>query len=793
MSKPRALDPSQLRWHFDEALLDFSTTSDVEASAGIVGQPIALEALRFGLATDAPGQNVYVRGITGTGRMSMVRAMLAELEPKARNRRDRCYVHHFKQPDRPRLLTLPAGDGPRLRRQMQQHAEYIAKGLKKALESSTIESEREALRQKTQKEINELTAPLEKKLEDAGLKIVNINNGQNPQTALFPTVDGEPVPPDQFRKLAGEGKVTEEQLKQYEDSIEAHQAEFQAIAKEATGLFREGMEALREFNEAQARQLLEEQFKKTREQFPQKATGCFLDEVIDHVVEQRLHSDDDEQPSPKLIYGVNVVCTRDDEEDSPVVSETTPTMASLIGSADPEWTSRGRPVFNYQSLRAGALVHADGGYLILDARDVLVEPGAWKMLMRSLRTGCVEIVPSDIRGPFAGPSIQPEPIDINVRVILIGDSRLYYLLDQADQDFSDLFKVLADFNSEMERSEESVLQYARVLAGLAEKEDLRPFSAGAVAALAEHGARIAARGGKITARFGRISDIAREAEFLAGEDGSETVQREHVRETVRRTKFRASLPSQRFQELMRDGTIRVQTSGEQVGQINGLAVINAGPLTYGFPSRITATIGPGRAGVIDIEAEAKMSGNIHKKGFAILGGCLRYLLKTDHPMAFSASLAFEQSYGGIDGDSASGAEICCLISALTDLPINQGFAMTGAIDQHGAIQAIGGVNEKIEGFYDACRATGDETRHGVLIPAANADDLMLRADVVEACESGDFAVYAVADVREAMTLLMDRPAGEPDGDDNYPEGSILYLAKREARAYWKESEGNRDK
>jgi ATP-dependent Lon protease len=446
-----------------------------------------------------------------------------------------------------------------------------------------------------------------------------------------------------------------------------------------------------------------------------------------------------------MLYGVNVICSHDPDS-NPVVTENTPTVQNLLGSVEPELIGNSRMVTNYRGIRAGALVHADGGYLILNAYDVLSEPGSWRMLMRVLRTGSVEIVPSDLGWPLITQSLKPQAIDISVRVILIGSSRLFYQLDQVDQDFTNLFK-----------------------------------------ALAEHGARIASRKGKITARFGRIADIVREASFLATKAGAALVGREHVEQTIIRNKYRASLPSTRFQELIHDGTIMVQTQGSVVGQINGLAVINAGQLSYGFPARITATIGAGQAGVLNIEGAAALSGNIHTKGFHILGGLLRHLLDSDHPLTFSASIAFEQSYGGIDGDSASGAEICCLISALTGVPIRQELAMTGAIDQHGHIQAIGAVNEKIEGFFDACKSIGLNDRQGIVIPWSNAGDLMLRVDVVAACAAGHFQIHAVKTVNEALEVLTGKEAGQPGSDGTYPEDFLLGLAQLKATEFWRKT------
>jgi len=382
------------------------------------------------------------------------------------------------------------------------------------------------------------------------------------------------------------------------------------------------------------------------------------------------------------------------------------------------------------------------------------------------------------------PSIKPEPIPVKVKVILLGDSSVYYMLDRYDPDFGQLFKVLADFDSEIEREPGGVRKYAEVLSRIAQEEDLPPYDRSAVAGLAEHGARIASRNSKLTSQFGRVADIAREAAFLARKAGRELVEGEDVENAVHNTKSRGDLPSRRFREMLADGSIQVATTGGVVGQVNGLAVISAGPLTYGIPARITASIGAGSAGIVDIEGRSQLSGAIHTKGFNILVGLLRNLLRTDHPLAFSASLAFEQSYGGIDGDSASGAEICCLLSALTGIEIRQSFAMTGAVDQKGHLQIIGGVNEKIEGFFDTCKDIGLTGDQGVIIPLSNVGHLMLRQDVVDACARKEFKIHAVETVMEALEILTGVPTGKRGEDGAYPEGTLLHTAVERAYEFW---------
>jgi len=784
LSKPYSLSPDLLRWHVDEDKLTFKSTAEVNPAERIIGQPVAMEAMRFGVESDAPGQNIYVRGSSGTGRTSLVVALLAELKPQARRRLDRCYVHNFLQPDRPRLITLPAGQGPVLRRQVKDLAEFIENRLLETLDSEPTKSRRDAIGERTQEEIQGITTPLEQELKTNELALVRLHSGPVARTVIFPLIDGRPIPPEEIAKLLKAEKLTQADLDAFEEKIKQFAPRLQEVSHAANKTLQQGMQNVRQFIEDETRSTLQEFTASLLAEMPQEEVAAFIAELIDDVIENRLDAEAAQsQPPPQILYGVNVICTRDGDS-SPVVNEYTPTVMNLLGTVEPEFVGGGQMVTNYRGIRAGALVQADGGYLILNARDVLSEPGAWRMMMRTLRTGKLEIVPSELRWMMPMQSLKPQAIDISVRIIMIGSSYLYYQLDQVDQDFVDLFKVLADFNSEIERSELGISQYAGVVARICKEEELAHFDASGVAALAEHGARIASRKGKITARFGRIADVVREASFLARKSGDTLVNRGHVEETISRTRHRASLPSSRFQELIRDGTVMVQTRGSVVGQINGLAVINAGQLTYGFPARITATIGAGRAGVINIEGAASMSGAIHTKGFHILGGLLRHLMQTDHPLTFSASIAFEQSYGGIDGDSASGAEICCLISALTGVPIRQGLAMTGAIDQLGQIQAIGGVNEKIEGFFDVCRPQGLTEEHGVIIPKANAGDLMLRKDVLAACQKGDFHVYAVETVNQALEVLTGRTAGQPDDQGHFPEGSLLGLARSKATEYW---------
>lgn len=832
------LTVEQLRWRYDPQRLPFSDTRQVDAAQAELGQKDAIEALEFGLRCDAPGQNIYVRGVRSTGRLTMIQRLLKRLDLKTEGKRDRCYVHNFARPDRPRLIELSPGKGPAFARSMKELAAFVSSNLRKSFESEPLLSQRRSLEKQIQARAREITKPLESELEANQMAMVQVQQGPVTQTAIMPTVNKQPVPPEQLKEMIEKGEATEDLLKNYEEKLPEFQERLLEVTRQVSEVFIDGRKQMQNLVERSGRQLMESAAEPIRTHFrdcrsPDSAQHSpanpgsgtegagerdpiqvFLDEVIQDAIDVALSSDEELGESFEERYGVNVVLTHQEYRKRPVVEEIAPTFLNLMGTVEPSFGQDGRPESDYRGIRGGALLRADQGYLVLNVNDLVLEPGAWRALMRTLRTGHLEMVPPE--ASFLRPYlvVQPEPIKIKVRVILIGEYQMFYQLDQMDSDFRELFKVLVDIDDEIPRDDAGVMQYAYVVSRLAKENQLPPFDASAIARLAEHGARIVARENRLTARFGRIEDIAREASYLAAldhdldpgqvscqsadsessGDGTAMVEpdlivtAEHVTRAIARTKKRAGLPSRRFQEMVERRTIIVQTKGMEIGQINGLAVMRSGQLTYGFPARITASIGPGRAGIINIEGQAQMSGSIHTKGFHILGGLMRHLLHPEHPLAFSASLAFEQSYGGIDGDSASGAEVVCLLSSLTDVPIRQSMAMTGAIDQKGNLEAIGGVNEKIEGFFDACRYFGLSGEQGVVIPRANATDLMLREDVVEACAEGQFQVYAVDTIFEAIELMTGVPSGwnlgRPSSQQDYPKESVLGKAVAAARVFW---------
>ncbi|MHC5110741.1 MAG: Lon protease family protein [Planctomycetota bacterium] len=774
-----------LRWTCDPGVLDFETTQEVEPLTGVIGQEGAIDALKFGLAVHAPGQNIFVRGLTGTGRMTLVHRLLQEIKLECPNAQDRCYVHNFAQPDRPRLISLDRGSAGIFRRRIDALVNFVRDDLDQALSDKTLQVRREALEQETQQKVDAIVKPFEEKLREVQLALVSVKVGPAFQAVIFPSIDGKPVMPEEWQTLRAEKKISDEQAAEFEKHLTDHQSGLREVMNKVNAVRREFTTRVDGLREEAIRSILAPWVSNIVSEFDTPAVRLFLEEFVDEVAtappnQTKAPSLEDELRK----FRVNVLLRHDTKADCPIVIENTPTVGNLLGSIDHKMDRGNFGRTDHMMIRSGSILRADGGYLIIEARDVVREPGAWKVLLRTLRTGFLEIVPPEFSSAWYGSAITPEPIKVNFKVILLGDAGMYYALDEFDPDFPNTFKVLADFGSDIEQCPENIREYARVISRIANEEDLIPFDCSAVAALAEHGARISGKQTKLTTRFGRLADLAREASFIARQDSVNPVTHKEVRAAVQRSRDRASLPSRRFQELLSSGTIRMATAGTAVGQVNGLAVTQAGPLTFGFPARITATIGPGTAGVINIEREANLSGAVHTKGFYILGGLMRTLLRTDHPLAFDASIAFEQSYGGIDGDSASGAEICCLISALTEIPLRQDLAMTGAIDQVGNILAIGAANEKVEGFFDTCRNAGLSGTQGAIIPQANAGDLMLRLDVVKACRDGEFHVYAVSDVFEALELLTGLKAGRRGEDGQYPVDTVLGMSVIKAYEYW---------
>lgn len=781
----------RLRWRCPATSLDFSTTDDLRPTEGVVGQEAATEALRFGLSIDAHGQNVYVRGLTGSGRLTLVRDLLRTVQPGTPEGQDRCYVHDFARPDQPRLLTLPPGAGPRLKARVDELVRFVLEDLSDLVNTDGLRVRTHDVESAADREAERVSGPFDRALAAAGLALVGIESEDGTEPALVPVIDGAPTTFDDLDERVEAGSFDRAEADRLSAAAEGLEVQFQHVSAQVVRIRRKAQRTVRNLVRQEATRVLRDAIADIRRTWPQ--TDPWLDELV-HDASKNLASFE-EHPELAERYRINVLLATEPGGPRPVLIENVPTVQSLLGSIDPTSSEGPTPSAPHLGIHAGAVLRADGGTLILTARDVLSEPMAWSALMRTLRTGLIELSPQEsAQSTVRAPGVKPEPIPVNTKVVLVGEPDVWYALDDSDPDFPHLFKVLVDFDDVVPRDPTGIALYGGVIARIVRDEGLPAFTSGAVGALVEQGAREAETAGKLTARFGRIADVAREAAFLARQRGVRFVDRDDVDRALLAGQRRAELPGRKFREGVAQGRIRIRTQGWEVGEVNGLAVVEAGLVAQGFPTRITATVGAGTAGTVHVEREAELSGQIHTKGFLILRGLMRHLLRSGHPLAFDASITHEQSYGGIDGDSASGAEFCCLVSALTGLPVRQSVAMTGAIDQHGNVMPVGAVNEKIEGFFDVCALRGFEPGTGVIVPQANAAELQLRRDVANACAAGRFSVWAVDRIEQAMALLFEIEAGAVDPSDphaRYPHGSVLAQAVIRADQLWAASAPHR--
>lgn len=779
MAEIKGLEAGELYRGCDPESLPFETTGELEDVEGVIGQPRAVEAVSFGLGMPHRGYNLYALGSTGVGKHSLVRDFAEKRADQDPVPSDWVYVNNFEDSRKPRTMRLPAGTGAKLRDDMSRVIEELRTSLTGAFEGEDYQERRQAIEEEANEQSNQEFSDLRSRAQEKGLTMM-----QTPMGWVFaPVREGEVISPDEFNKLE------DEERERVEADIEELQQELQRVMRQMPRREREKQKRVRELNQEvadfAAGGLLDEL---RREHESLEEVLEYIDEVQSDLVEhaQEIVSSQEGQqqgqqqggPSSPLAptaarrYQVNVMVDNSGADRAPVVYEDNPTYQNLLGSV--EYTSQmGALITDFNLIRAGALHRANGGYLILDVRKLLMQPFAWEGLKRALSSGQLRVEsPGQAYGMVNMLSLEPEPVSMNVKVILLGDRMLYYLLSSADPEFGQLFKVAADFDEEMDRDGDNQLLYARLIGGMARQEGMKPFHRGAVARIIEHSSRMRSDAEKLSAHLQNLADVLRESDYWASENGNGTVGADDVERAIEAAIYRSDRMREKLQEQIQRDTLLIDTEGEEEGQINGLSVIGLGGFTFGSPSRITARIRMGRGQLIDIEREVKLGGAIHSKGVMILSGFLGARYAAERPLSLSASLVFEQTYGGVEGDSASSAELYALLSAISGLPIKQSLAVTGSINQHGEVQPIGGVNEKIEGFFDVCNSRGLTGEQGVLIPASNVKHLMLRKDVVDAVGRGEFHVYPVRDVDEGIELLTGVSAGEQDEEGNYPEESV---------------------
>src|SRR5437870_1861289 len=790
--KPVELPPAKLRWKCELSRIPFETTAQADPREGFIGQERALRALKMGVELSAPGYNVFVCGLAGTSRGSTIARMIEELHPQTKESLDRCYVNNFKLPDRPRLLTLPRGQADSFKKDMQAGIDFLRRRIPQVFEVEPFQRQKGRIVERFTVREKELMDDFTRRIARDQFALGHMQVGAVALPEIFPVLEGQMVPIEDISKMVHEGKLDATVAEEIERKYEQFRQEFTVVYRKTLTLSRELASELSYLEQEAASVLVDGVIEELKEKYPGTSVSEYLEEVRHHLLDnldpfKEREGDSEDQPEgleglpkpqgperdPFRVYGVNVILAHDGDAESPVIFETTPTYANLFGTIQRAYDARGGWTSDFMDLRGGSLLRADGGYLIMYSLETISEPGVWRALKRTLNHNRLEIQPLEMFYPFGGSALKPEPIQINVKVILIGDREMYELMYDFEEDFRKIFKVRVEFDEEMAMNDSVIAEYAGRLRALSEKENLSPFDRGAFAAILEHGVRMAGRRNKVTARFVDIADLAREAHYAAKAADEHVVRAEHVRKALSSEMERHNLNETRIREMIEEGTLLGDVSGQRVGQVNGLSVLEIGGYAFGKPVRITATAALGKSGLINIERESNLSGRFHDKGVHIIAGYLRSRFAQDKPLSLAASICFEQSYSGVDGDSASSTEVYALVSALSDLPLRQDIAVTGSMNQQGDIQPIGGVNEKIEGFYDVCRLKGLTGTQGVLIPESNVEDLMLRQDIVEAVQTKKFHIWPAAKIEQGVELLTGVSAGLKNGSGSFDSGTVF--------------------
>ena len=753
-----------------------------------IGQKRAVEAIEFGIGVRGKGFNIFVLGPTGVGRHTLIRDLLGRFSPQRPQPDDWCYINNFAEPHQPTILRLPAGRATELRDAMARLIKDLRVALPAAFEREDYRTRREAIEQQAKSAHEGAFEELRMRAEAQEVALLRTPFG----LTLAPLKNKETIRPADFDALP---PAEQEAIRR---KIEILQTDLEKIVRQIPTWEREMREAIRRLNQEMVVAVTSLPFGELKVQF--KGVQNVLD-YLDVVEQDIQHNADDflttghDQGSDDMSlnggprgalsfrrYQVNVMVDNSDCAGAPIIYEDTPTHQNLVGRV--EHISRmGTLLTDFNLLVPGALHRANGGYLVMDAERLLLNGFSWESLKRALRAAEVRIESIEqLLSLTSTVSLKPQLMPLDLKVILVGSPRIYYLLSLLDPDFSTLFKVSADFDDQVPRGAEEISQYGQFLAFITAREKLKPFETAAVSRIVEYASRLSGDAEKLSTDMGSLADLATEADYFAGLTGDSTVSGASVQSAIDARRRRADRLYSRFHELVATNAIRIETDGAQVGQVNGLSVVSIGGVDFGRPSRITARIQLGRGQVLDIERETELGGPIHSKGVLILSAFLGARFGQKRPLALNASIVFEQSYSGVEGDSASSAELYALLSAIADVPINQSWAVTGSVDQRGQVQAIGGVNDKIEGFFDVCKIRGLTGTQGVIIPSANVRNLMLRHDIVDAVTQGMFQVHAIDHVDQGIELLTGLQAGEEGVTGEYPTGTINHLVMRRLAA-----------
>jgi predicted ATP-dependent protease len=780
----RELAPAELRGNPPLEPAELARAAGSGGGVELVGQSRAFDAIRMAMGINGPGYNVFVSGLRSREERDSVRRLLAEKAAAMPTPSDWVYVHNFRSPEAPCAISLPAGQGPELRQRMNELVNFIIDQLPKAFRREDFDQERGSLREKYNKRAQELFGGLEQRARERGFAIQSAPTGQ---VLFIPLVEGKmPESPEALQRAMQEKSEAErERLSQVQQEL---QGELANILLKQQELMRDLIEDIRAIERSFAARLITPAVEEIKHHFSNPVVSTYLDHIAEHMLDHldRFRETEQHAEAPArrvpdegprwFEYEVNVLVDNSGVKGAPVVTEDAPSYRNLFGTIERWIDPLGRSGTNFTRIIGGSYLKSDGGFLVLDLEDAVIEPGVWKALKRSLKSGRVTVETFEPFPFFSVSGLRPQPIEVRNKVIVLGGPYLYNMLYFWDPDFAELFKVKAEIRPVISADKSVAANYAARVGELVRRENLPEFDGEALGRIVQFGMRLAGDRARLLAVMEPIDDLSRESAYYARAANASRVSAAHVEKALTERMLRLNYIEEEIRRLIANGTLVVHLEGSAVGQINGLAVLDVGGYSFGRPSRVTATVALGQAGLINIEREARLSGSTHDKGVAILSGFLRHRFGQQHPIAMTASICFEQSYSGIDGDSASSTELYAMLSALSGIPIRQNLAVTGSVDQYGNVQAIGGVNEKIEGFYRVCKAIGVTRAQGVLIPRTNLDNLMLDPETVEAVAAGKFHIYPVDTIDHGIELLTGVRAGSAD-----EPGTINYLVDQKLK------------
>lgn len=793
----KGLDAEELKWIVNPAELNYEEFEFTEGDEVIIGQEKAIKALQVGIEIKSPGYNIFITGLSGTGKLTTIKKLLEVISPVEADLKDYVYVNNFNDEDRPTLLELPAGTAVKFKKDMFHMVKFLKENIPSVLEAEPYLNRKRRLVDYYNQSQQKLYNQFENKLHKDGFVLGQSQNSEIPQPEIMIEKENKMYYIQQLDELLSNKLIDKHEATSLAKKYSGYQQELQIVLKKSLSISREYQQKLYELEKDHTTNIIDAVLDEIRSMYNFTKITEYLEQVKQAIFENldvfvgRREATESTREGVIIDYlksfEVNVILDNSETKGTPVITETYPTYSNLFGTIDKMSDGSGGWYSDFTRIKSGALLRANNGYLILRALDTFNEPGVWNTLKRVLLYGFLEMQDQSNFFQVVPGVLKPEPIKINTKIIFIGNNDIYSLLSNYEDDFNKIFKVKAEFDYEMNRTNGVIYNYIGVLNTIINKENLMPFNVRAISKLLEYSARYAGNKNKLTTRFAYILDLMLESDFWAKNDGDKEVDDKHIKQAYEAMNERHGLGNIKITEMIEDGMILIDTEGERVGQINGLAVYGDGIYSFGKPTRITASVSIGSGNIINVERESGLSGSTHNKGVLIISGYIRELFGKHIPLNFNASLVFEQGYGMIDGDSASVAEIAALISCLSEVPITQSLAVTGSVNQKGDIQPIGGVNEKIEGFYDICKLKGLTGKQGVIIPFQNKQDLMLKDEVIEAVKERKFNIYSAQNIEEALELLLGVKVSRRNLNGKFEKDTLFYIVEQKLTEMLKKS------